>query len=48
MLKQVSVRLEVDLIKTVKKRCIETDISFQEAVRQSLEAWLKQSDNREG
>ena len=48
MLKQVSVRLEVDLIKTVKKRCIETDISFQEAVRQPLEVWLKQSDNRDG
>ncbi|MCP1355034.1 ribbon-helix-helix protein, CopG family [Aneurinibacillus migulanus] len=48
MLKQVSVRIEEDLIKTVKKVCLDKDISFQEAVRQALEEWLKESDNRKG
>lgn len=47
MLKQVGVRLEEELIKKVKIACLEKDIPFQEAVRQSLENWLKQSDNRD-
>ncbi|WP_412676411.1 ribbon-helix-helix domain-containing protein [Aneurinibacillus migulanus] len=45
-LKQVSVRIEEDVIKTIKKVCLDEDISFQEAVRQALEEWLKESDNR--
>ncbi|MGG3451011.1 ribbon-helix-helix protein, CopG family [Domibacillus aminovorans] len=47
MLKQISVRLEEELIKTVKKSCLDKNISLQEAVRQALESWLKQSDNRD-
>lgn len=40
-LKQVNIRLEDDLIKKVKKICIDKDISFQDAVKEALEGWIK-------
>lgn len=46
MLKQVSLRLEEELVKRIKKICIDKGITFQEAVRTSLEKMDK--DNESG
>jgi len=40
-MKQVNVRLDENLIKEVKKICLEKEISFQDAVKEALEEWLK-------
>lgn len=40
-MKQINVRLDENLIKSVKKECLEKDISFQKAVELALETWLK-------
>jgi len=42
--KQVNVRLEEDLLKDVKKQCLEKDITFQKAVELALIEWLKIKD----
>lgn len=40
-MKQVNVRLTPEMIKEVKVKCLEKDITFQDAVKIALEEWLK-------
>jgi antitoxin component of RelBE/YafQ-DinJ toxin-antitoxin module len=41
-IKQVNVRLDEQLIKEVKKLCLEMDITFQDAVSNQLKEWIKE------
>lgn len=40
-MKQTGVRLPEELIKEIKFICIKKDISFQEAIKQAAEEWIK-------
>lgn len=42
-MKQINVRLDEDFIKTIKKLCLEKDITFQKAVELALTNWVKQN-----
>ena len=44
-MKQTGVRLPEELIKQIKKACIDKGISFQEAIRIAAEEWLAKSKN---
>ena len=46
MLKQVPVRLEEELVKQIKRICIEKGMTFQDAAKVSLEKWVE--DNESG
>lgn len=41
MLKQVNIRLDDEFIKQVKIKCLELDMTFQDAVKEALENWVK-------
>jgi len=45
MLKQVPVRLEEELVKQVKRICIEKGMTFQDAAKQAIEKWTKDNES---
>jgi len=45
-LKQLNIRLDEELLKTVKKVCIDKDIAIQDAVKIGLELWLKDNGGK--
>ena len=40
-MKQVNIRLDEKMIKEVKQKCLDNDITFQDAVKNALGEWLK-------
>lgn len=40
-MKQVNIRLDEKLIKEVKQKCLDKEITFQDAVKINLQEWLK-------
>lgn len=45
-MKQVNVRIDEELIKKVKRICLEKNISFQKAVELALLQWLEKENLR--
>jgi len=44
MLKQVSIRIDDELIKQVKKVCIDKGITVQDATKMLYEKWVKENE----
>lgn len=42
---QLNVRLDTELIKTVKRICLEKDIKLQEAVAEALQMWIEKNQH---
>jgi len=40
-MKQVNIRLDEKMIKEVKQKCLDKDMTFQDVVKIALKEWLK-------
>lgn len=46
MVKQTSMRLDAELLKTVKKLCVDKNISLKDGVTEALKEWVEKESEK--